>query len=287
MLMAKKIVITDLDNTLYSWVNYIIPALEAMIDSLVKTTGFDKELIRTSLRDAYEDRGTNEYAFVLQEAKIFRELREKDFNEFAARVMEPARIAFSNARQKYLELFPAVYETLRFMSARSVKVVAWTDAPVFAAGQRLKFLKIDKLVDSLFAMENPAVPQTTKIPQNILKRMENGFYQTNLKNENIMPRDWEKPCAKGLEKIINSYGISRDEAVVVGDNRAKDMLAAKSLGIDCLWARYGTYISKEYRERLDLISAPSISKRFVAPEKTRDIEVTGILSGFDGVIDYI
>ena len=31
--MPIKLVVTDMDNTLYSWVDYIVPAVEAMVDS--------------------------------------------------------------------------------------------------------------------------------------------------------------------------------------------------------------------------------------------------------------
>ena len=34
-----RAVVTDLDNTLYSWVDYIVPSLEAMVASLMETTG--------------------------------------------------------------------------------------------------------------------------------------------------------------------------------------------------------------------------------------------------------
>jgi phosphoglycolate phosphatase len=50
----------------------------------------------------------------------------------------------------------------------------------------------------------------------------------------------------------------------VGDNVKKDMPVARACGALGVWAEYGTYISKEYRDRLQVISAGEVTKRHVA-----------------------
>jgi phosphoglycolate phosphatase len=40
-------------------------------------------------------------------------------------------------------------------------------------------------------------------------------------------------------------------------------VARKVGALDC-WAEYGTYVSREYRERLDIISAAAITRRHAA-----------------------
>jgi phosphoglycolate phosphatase len=52
----------------------------------------------------------------------------------------------------------------------------------------------------------------------------------------------------------------------VGDNVKKDMPVARACGAVGVWAEYGTYISTEYRERLAVISARSVTARHVAEE---------------------
>jgi phosphoglycolate phosphatase len=46
----------------------------------------------------------------------------------------------------------------------------------------------------------------------------------------------------------------------------KDMPVARACGALGVWAEYGTYISAEYRERLAVISARSVTVRHVADE---------------------
>ena len=37
--MAIRLVVTDMDNTLYSWIDYIVPAVESMVDAVALATG--------------------------------------------------------------------------------------------------------------------------------------------------------------------------------------------------------------------------------------------------------
>ena len=61
----------------------------------------------------------------------------------------------------------------------------------------------------------------------------------------------------GLERILQDFGLRGPEVVYVGDNVKKDMPVARACGAIGVWAEYGTYVSAEYRERLEVISAPS------------------------------
>jgi phosphoglycolate phosphatase len=52
--------------------------------------------------------------------------------------------------------------------------------------------------------------------------------------------------------------------LVVGDSVKKDVAVAQALGCHDCWAEYGTYVSLEYRERLDIISSTAITRRHAA-----------------------
>ena len=41
----KKLLITDLDDTLYSWINFFVPAFYEMVDALVNITGIEKNVL--------------------------------------------------------------------------------------------------------------------------------------------------------------------------------------------------------------------------------------------------
>src|SRR5580698_9526730 len=117
-----RAVVTDLDNTLYSWVNYIVPALEGMVASLCQTTGFPRIRVVQSLKEVYERVGTNDYAFAIQESSIFREFNS-DFDSFQALVISPAKEAFATARRKYLQPYPGTQEGLTALRQAGVRVI--------------------------------------------------------------------------------------------------------------------------------------------------------------------
>ena len=41
----KRLLITDLDDTLYDWLGFFIPSFYAMVDEVVKITGISKEIL--------------------------------------------------------------------------------------------------------------------------------------------------------------------------------------------------------------------------------------------------
>jgi len=257
-----RAVVTDLDNTLYNWVDYIVPSLEAMVDSLVATTGLPRVRIVQSLKAVYAKYASNEYPFAIQESEIFAPY-EADFDSFNALVLRPARRAFVSARERYLRPYPGVRETLDALRARGLLVVGLTDAPRNAAELRLKWLELDGHFDALYTL--PGYPLPSNVDPEIRRKEEAGLYRSRTKVVEL-PATAEKPSAAGLGRALQDFGLAGREVIYVGDNVKKDMPVAAACGALGVWAEYGTYVSGEYRERLAVISARSVTLRHVAEE---------------------
>jgi phosphoglycolate phosphatase len=245
-----RAVVTDLDNTLYPWVDYIVPSLEAMVASLVATTGLPRVRIVQALKEVYSKYESNEYPFAIQESGIF-EPYKVDFDSFNALVLRPAREAFRAARDKYLRPYPGVRETLDALRARGLKVVGLTDAPRNAAELRLYTL--------------PGYPLPEHVDPEIRRKEEAGLYRSRTPVVEL-PHDAEKPSPAGLARVLADFRLVGGEVLYVGDNVKKDMPVAKACGAIGVWAEYGTYVSGEYRERLAIISASAVTRRHVADE---------------------
>lgn len=257
-----RAVVTDLDNTLYAWVDYIVPSLEAMVASLVETTGLPRVRIVQSLKKVYAEHESNEYPFAIQESELFSPY-EADWDSFNALVVEPARRAFVAAREKFLRPYPGVRDTLETLRARGLRVIGLTDAPRNAAELRLKWLKLDGLFDALYTLPAYALPD--HVDPEIRRRDAAGHYRSRAPVVEL-PRTAEKPSPEGLRRILADFGLRGDEVIYVGDNVKKDMPVAQACGAIGVWAEYGTYVSNEYRERLAVISASAVTKRHVAEE---------------------
>jgi FMN phosphatase YigB (HAD superfamily) len=255
-----RAVVTDLDNTLYPWVDYIVPSLEAMVESLASTTGLPRIRIVQSLKAVYEKYESNEYPFAIQESDLFRPYR-RDFASFDALVIKPAQRAFREARRRYLRPYPGVRPTLEALRARGVKVVALTDAPRNAVELRLRLLDLDGLFDAVYTLRGYDLPEN--IDPEIRRRDAAGHYAARTRVVEL-PRSAEKPSPAGLRRALADLGLAGSEVVYVGDNARKDMTLARACGALGVWAEYGTYVSHEYRERLAVISAQAVTRRHVA-----------------------
>ncbi len=289
--MAIRLVVTDMDNTLYSWIDYIVPAVEAMVDAVVEATGFPRIKVVQSLKNVYTKYESNEYPFALQESSIYAEFPE--FASFDKLIIDPARTAFSAARKKYLKPYKGVVETLTALKEKRVIVVALTDAPRNPAQQRVKHMKLDGWLTALYTMPGftfPEGPDGSKlVAPDILLKNERGAYEAACPAIEL-PREWEKPNPAGLKKILSTYGLQPHEVLVVGDSVKKDIGVARELGCHDAWAEYGTYVSHEYRERLDIISSSAITRRHAAhvfETGQQALKPTRALSNFAQVLELV
>lgn len=289
--MSIRLVVTDMDNTLYSWIDYIVPAVEAMVDAVQRATGFPRIQIIQALKEVYTRHESNEYPFALQESAIYEAFPE--FGSFDKLIIEPARTAFAHARKKYLVPYKGVPETLAALKEKRVIVVALTDAPMNPAQARVKALGFDALLAGLYTMPGFSFPRASDgaplIAAEILRKQEAGAYEARCPAIEL-PREWEKPNSAGLKKILTTYGLHPREVLVVGDSVKKDIAIAQELGCHDAWAEYGTWVSTEYRERLDVISSPVITRRHAAhvlEAGAQPVKPTRALSNFGQVLELV
>ncbi|MBF5046094.1 HAD family hydrolase [Aggregicoccus sp. 17bor-14] len=288
-----RLVVTDMDGTLYSWVDYIVPAVEALVEAVQRATGWPRLRVVQSLKAVYAKYESNEYPFALQESSLYREFCE--FGSFDKLVIEPAREAFALARRKYLRPYPGVVATLEALHARGLPVVALTDAPRNPAEYRVRTLGFDRYLQGLYTLPGFAFPASEEgealVAAAIQQREARGAYRAQCVVEEL-PRDWEKPNPRGLLRICERFGVPPEQTLYVGDSLRKDVAVAKAVGaLDC-WAEYGTYVSGEYRERLDIISAPAVTRRHAAGvleggEARREEPATHALSNFAQLLRII
>ncbi len=207
-----QLVVTDMDNTLYSWVDYIVPAVEAMVDSVCRSTGYPKVKVVQSLKQVYERYESNEYPFALQESSLFR-VDFPEFGSFDKLVIQPARDAFADARRKYLRPYRGVLETLRALEERKIPVVALTDAPRNPAEYRCKKLGFDRFLQALYTLPGFEFPKSHEgeqlIAADIARKDERGDYRAQCEVIEL-PRDHEKPDRRGLLRICERYGVAPD-----------------------------------------------------------------------------
>ncbi len=279
-----RAVVTDMDNTLYSWVDYIVPSTERMVEILCRVLALPRIQVVQALKEVYERYESNDYPFALQESRLFEPYRN-DFNAFNKLVIEPASEAFAAARRRYLMPYRGVVDTLRQLRDRGIPVVALTDAPRNPAERRAKQMKLDEHLSALYAL--PAFPfPETGIDPRIRAREEAGGCALSCEVVELRRED-EKPNPTGFLAICERLGVAPREVALVGDSLSKDMRLAREVGALGCWAEYGTYVSAEYQERLEILSAPAATRRHLRQAPDPEAMPRVRLSCFDQLLGAI
>lgn len=227
-----KLLITDLDNTLYDWVTFFARSFSAMTQKLVEMTSLDREQLLNEFRDVHRRYGSSEHPFsVLELPSIQHYFGTKD-RTVLYNALRPALDAFSEARREHLRLYPSVEATLRELITRGVRVIGHTEAIGVNAYSRLRRLSIDGCFSHLYALEANLKPHPAQ-PSSPRADPPPGFMQ-------VVPLAERKPNPRLLADICGREGVDLQSVWYVGDSLTRDMSMARAAGVHSVWARYGT-----------------------------------------------
>lgn len=279
-----KLLICDLDNTLYDWVGFFVPSFYAMIDKVIEKTNWDREELLDSLRDVHRDNHDTEHPFALLDSKIvtnnYAHLNRQDL----ASEFDDALHAFNSCRKKTLCAYDGVHETLNWLQKNNVKLVALTEGRYHSIAVRLEKLKLLPYFEQIYCREkadsvhpNPpsALSWEERFPEGTMVEVHSSA---------------NKPDKQLLLNICNHYTFSLDEVVYVGDSINRDILMASDAGIVSIWAKYGTQHDKELYEKLVRIShwtKEDVAREKLLTAKADHIRPNFTINSFSEIIDCL
>lgn len=269
-----KLLVCDLDNTLYDWVAYFVPSFYAMVDEVVKISGCDREQLLDDFREVHVKHHDSEHPFALLETRTIQNRYQNLSRKELARVMDPAFHAFNSRRKVCLKPYLGVHETLDVLSTSGVKLVAHTESKLYGALDRLNRLDLLKHFSKIYCRERAHSMHPDP-------ERANSFWD-RLSNHTIheLPLSERKPNPKLLLDICKDEGVEPIEVAYLGDSMSHDMLMAKSAGITSIWAKYGTshnlddyakLVRISHWDKQDIIREAELKKQSV------DIKVDAIL----------
>lgn len=105
----KKLLITDLDDTLYDWIGFFIPSFYAMVDKVSSITGLPKQELLKEYKKLHQFYGSVEYPFVtLKLPSIINKYADKSESEIKD-YLEEAFHKFNSVRKQKLRLYAVSY----------------------------------------------------------------------------------------------------------------------------------------------------------------------------------
>ena len=242
--MSIRLLVCDLDNTLYDWVTFFVKAFYSMVDEAVILTKCDKEKLLDDLRVIHRKHRDLEHPFALLETKTMRDAFSGQTIGQIAEELDPAFRAFNVGRKKSLRLYPGVHEGLKGLMKQQVRLIAHTESNLFAAVDRLDRLDLGESFDRVYCRVR--AKSTHPNPQ----ARTGWFERYSLEKFCELTDKQRKPDAKVLLEICDREGIAAAEAAYVGDSIARDIAMARNAGVYAIWAEYGTRHDPEDYARL-------------------------------------
>lgn len=241
-----RLLVTDLDNTLYDWVTFFTSAFYEMARVAAEILSVEEDDLLTDLQEVHKRHHNSEQPFALLETRtVERKLPGMSYDARAEH-LDRAFHAFNKVRHQQLQLYSGVADTLRTLSGQDVPIVAHTEATVTNAWFRLNKLGIAQFIDRLYAVTPtgkarpmPARMRTPEPPPEKVKYLQEGE---------------RKPDVRVLLDICNDMNIEPQHVLYVGDSISRDIGMAKSAGAWAAWAQYGTCYDPSLWPRLVRIS---------------------------------
>lgn len=240
--MTTKLLVCDLDNTLYDWVGYFVPAFYAMVDEVVRVTGCDKEQLLDEFRAVHRHHHDSEHPFALLETPTILRLYTGLTRQETAEKLDSAFHAFNSSRKKNLQLYPGVRESMEALSRAGCVLIAHTESKLYSALDRLTRLDLGDYFKRIYCRERPQ----SQHPD--VAAGERWLSKTPLHKVTELSHHQRKPDPDVLMEICRVEGVSPADAAYVGDSMARDILMAKTANVFAIWAKYGGHRQDQYQK---------------------------------------
>jgi len=228
------VLITDLDNTLFDWVDLWVNCFSSMLDSIVEISGIPKLQLIPEIAAVHQKHGTSEYSFLIEEIPSLKDvLTDRPATEVFAEAIEAYRVQ----RRKHLALYPTVAEALLHIKGRGTSIIGYTESMAFYSNYRIRRLGLDGVTDYVFCPEDHVLPEGLS-PED-LRRYPAEHYQLKYTKQHFIPKGSKKPDTRVLTAIMTDLGLDKERCVYVGDNLMKDVAMALDCCVEDVWAKYG------------------------------------------------
>jgi FMN phosphatase YigB (HAD superfamily) len=236
---APGVIVFDIDNTVYNFVDFFAPAFRSMVHALSYKSKIEEAIIVESAKAVYQQARTLEHQILIQNMEIFAHFSP----EAKALLINFARQAFSKTRNKYLTPYDGIKYVIERAKEEGYKCIFVTNAPIYHVHKRLVDLDIFNFADGLFAWRGSKIDQRDS---EHFRKYKERLEAIITKNELIVELEDEqrKPSSYSYEYIKKKFPYVSN-FIVVGDSISKDLTPAKLHGYNTIFAKYGTVVKKK------------------------------------------
>lgn len=251
-------VVWDADNTLWSWMDFAVPAYEAMTRDLARISGKSVDETQKALQRYYSGVHSIENEGVVQKLNadgFFAGI--KDFDETQAIIEVQA--GFEAARAQHFHVYDGIFDVMSEIRNQGIRQIVLTDAPGNQALSRLIRSRLFQFIEEVIAMPTADINVPAEIrDRSLMKRRE-------LKIPELRTVNKEKPETPLEEVVRLTRAQIIDQVAIIGDNAGKDMALAEIYQCLGIHAVYGS-TTPEAIESIRRVAPPQTSRRNVQNE---------------------
>lgn len=244
-----KVLVTDLDNTLWDWFAPWYESFSAMLDRLSQMSGVPQAVLEAEIRAVHQLRSTSEYSNLLNELPSLIALSG---NSTPLEVYDDAVHVLHKIRKSATALYPRVKQTLERIRGSGCTVAAYTESVAYWTEWRIKHTELDGVVQYLYSAPDHDLPSGITFEQ--LRHRPSDEYGLKLTRHRHVPRGEVKPNPDILASILADLDCDPKHAIYVGDSLLKDVQMAQQAGVLDAHALYGEAQRKPEYELLRRVS---------------------------------
>lgn len=272
-----KVLITDLDDTLYSWIGFFIPAFYELVDELSIILAESPAELLNEYKKVHQEKGSVEYPYATlylpAVKKAYPDCSQKELLD----ILNPAFHKFNSVRKKRLQLYPKVEETFTFLKQQGITIVGYTESAEENGFYRLRKLGIDHLFHKVYVSDSQYVSSK-------------GF-PTSTKTQIVHGK---KPNPELLKEICNYESVLPNEAIYIGDSLTKDIYMARMAGVTSVLCKYPCNTAEMADWYKKLVAISHWTKEDFDRENqikqecvTKNIRPDYVIESFDEIISII
>ena len=230
-----RLLVTDLDNTLWDWFDVWHESFSAMLERLIELSGVPAEELEAEIREVHQRRGTTEYSYLLNELPSLRAATKSDREPLE--VYDDAIHILNKVRFSHTQLYPGVAATLRSIREQGVPIVAYSESLAYWTEWRIRRTGLDGVIDVLYTSPDHDFP--SGVSANKIRRRPATEYGLRETKHRHVHQGLSKPNSAVLTGILEEFDTEPDDAVYIGDSLMKDVAMAQSVGVIDVHASYG------------------------------------------------
>jgi phosphoglycolate phosphatase len=221
---CPRVVITDVDNTLFDWIEMWEKGFRVLLKDIVELAELDEAEVKRSIRRANQSLGTSEHDDIAFHLDIFDDVMRHHQRENLYSIGR----RFRASKEAATRLYPDVAPAMSFLRSQGIRIFCLTESVALYAETRLSQLGLTGLVDGLICSKFPGATGGHDVAHNL-----------RLIPVTTFPFELRKPNPRLLRLVSEVLEVPMSRLIYVGDSLYKDVVMGNVSGVEVCWARYG------------------------------------------------